>query len=575
MPDIFLSYTREDQPTARRFAEAFGHQGFEVWWDATLRSGQTYDEVTETALRSAKAVVVLWSKKSVLSRWVRAEATLADRNKTLLPVMIEPCDRPIMFELTQTADLTHWQGAHADPAWLALVAEVRGFVDRELPPTHDALATAAPAPAASARNLGNSGPTLAATAPIPTPIGERGDAPSLAVLPFTNRSGLPEDDVFAIGMVEDIIDALSQGVYVRVIASAATARFRTGAMPDLEAMSRQLGVRYVLEGNVRRSGGSLRMTSQLVDAVAGAVLWTQRFDRPLTELAALQEQLVLEVAAHLNTQVFRLEMERTLKKPGDLTAWEAVMRAIAAHRLLNVANMSVCVEEARKAVAIAPDYALAHAVLGMARGLHFWSFVPDDPAEVRRIRHHIDRALALDPDNALVLAHVSLALSWTLNPEDGLRHGERALQLNPGAALVHFGCGVACTVLNRPGEALAHLEADIRASPGAPINFFNMAYQGFAHLCAGRWSEAVAAFDRSLALNPACAPALLCNAITCKRDGSTAAARDFWFRARGAEPAGTLAVWDLVISRVFARSPVREELLQLLHSLWSEAESAP
>src|SRR6516225_1279382 len=128
MPDIFLSYTREDQATAQRFAEAFEAQGFSVWWDATLRSGEAYDQVTEEALRTAKAVVVLWSKKSVASRWVRAEATLADRNKTLIPAMIEPCDRPIMFELTQAADLTHWRGAADDKAWRAFLDDVRRFV---------------------------------------------------------------------------------------------------------------------------------------------------------------------------------------------------------------------------------------------------------------------------------------------------------------------------------------------------------------------------------------------------------------------------------------------------------------
>ncbi len=114
MSDIFLSYNREDQAVARRFAAAFEAQGFSVWWDATLRSGEAYDQVTEKALRTAKAVVVLWSKKSVESRWVRAEATLANRYKTLVPVMIEPCERPIMFELTQTAELSHWQGDAAD-----------------------------------------------------------------------------------------------------------------------------------------------------------------------------------------------------------------------------------------------------------------------------------------------------------------------------------------------------------------------------------------------------------------------------------------------------------------------------
>ena len=277
MPDIFLSYSRDDQATARRFAEGFERAGFSVWWDATLRSGEAYDQVTEKALKEARAVVVLWSKKSVDSRWVRSEATLADRNKTLVPVMIEPCERPIMFELTQTAELAHWQGAADDKAWQALLSDVLRFVRQVRGPS-----LTAPAPLATSESSA-----------LPIAPGERGDAPSLAVLPFVNRSGLPEDDVFAIGMVEDLIDALLQGVYVRVISSAATARFRAGAIPDLDAMARQLGVRYVLEGNVRRSGSSLRVTAQLTEAASGAILWTQKFDRPLSELAALQEALVL------------------------------------------------------------------------------------------------------------------------------------------------------------------------------------------------------------------------------------------------------------------------------------------
>ena len=116
MPDIFLSYSRDDQTTARLFAEGFEREGFSVWWDATLNPGEAFDQVTEKALREAKAVVVLWSKKSVDSRWVRAEATQANESKTLVPVMIEPCKRPIMFELTHTADLSQWTGERKDPA---------------------------------------------------------------------------------------------------------------------------------------------------------------------------------------------------------------------------------------------------------------------------------------------------------------------------------------------------------------------------------------------------------------------------------------------------------------------------
>jgi hypothetical protein len=126
--DIFLSYSREDRTAARHFAESFAQEGFNVWWDAALRSGQTFDEVIEKELRAAKAVVVLWSPRSVLSRWVRAEATLADRRNKLVPAIIEPCDRPIIFELTHAADLSDWSGDLADNRWRTLVNDLRRLV---------------------------------------------------------------------------------------------------------------------------------------------------------------------------------------------------------------------------------------------------------------------------------------------------------------------------------------------------------------------------------------------------------------------------------------------------------------
>ncbi len=132
-PDVFISYSREDAGTARCFAEAFALEDIEVWWDVALRSGENFDEVIEKALRAAKAVVVLWSPRSVASRWVRAEATLADRIGTLAPVIIEPCERPIIFELTHTADLRHWTGDPSDPAWQVYLQDVRRFIGREGP----------------------------------------------------------------------------------------------------------------------------------------------------------------------------------------------------------------------------------------------------------------------------------------------------------------------------------------------------------------------------------------------------------------------------------------------------------
>lgn len=131
MPDVFISYNREDRDMARLVAGALEAEGFSVWWDAALRAGETYDEVTEHNLRTSGAVVVLWSKKSSNSKWVRAEATVGERSSTLVPALIEDCDRPIRFELVQTADLRHWRGDRNDPSWRAFMQDVRSAVQKK------------------------------------------------------------------------------------------------------------------------------------------------------------------------------------------------------------------------------------------------------------------------------------------------------------------------------------------------------------------------------------------------------------------------------------------------------------
>ena len=141
--DIFISYSREDRAAARYFAECFGQEGFSVWWDAALHSGETFDEVIEKELKAAKAVVVLWSPRSVSSRWVRAEATLADRRNKLAPVVIESCDRPIIFELHHTVDLADWTGDTTDARWKGFVHDLHRIIERNSAP--EAAAAAPPA----------------------------------------------------------------------------------------------------------------------------------------------------------------------------------------------------------------------------------------------------------------------------------------------------------------------------------------------------------------------------------------------------------------------------------------------
>lgn len=127
-PDIFISYCRQERAVARLFAESLTGEGLKVWWDAVLHSGETFDEVIERNLRAAKAVLVLWSPQSVTSRWVRAEATQADRANKLVPVIIEPCNLPIIFELTHTTDLAGWEGDRSDHRWQSLIHDLRRLV---------------------------------------------------------------------------------------------------------------------------------------------------------------------------------------------------------------------------------------------------------------------------------------------------------------------------------------------------------------------------------------------------------------------------------------------------------------
>lgn len=129
--DVFLSYSRTDRDAARDFANGLADEGFSVWWDAALRAGETFDEVIEKALREAKSVIVLWSPRSVTSRWVRAEATLADRASKLIPVIIETCDRPIIFELTHTTDLSTWDGSSEDRAWRDMIQDLNRLVHND------------------------------------------------------------------------------------------------------------------------------------------------------------------------------------------------------------------------------------------------------------------------------------------------------------------------------------------------------------------------------------------------------------------------------------------------------------
>ena len=417
MPDIFLSYNREDQAVARRFAEAFEGAGFSVWWDVTLRSGEAYDKVTEKALKDAKAVVVLWSPRSADSQWVRAEATLAHRRGTLVPVTIEACERPIMFELTQTAELAHWKGDLKDRAWLAFLADVRGFIDK------------APSPGVSA-------PVKAAQAPPPSL--------SIAVLPFANISDDPQQEYFSDGISEDIITDLSKVSALSVVSRNTAFQFK-GKAVDVTRIAQQLNVSHVLEGSVRKAGNRVRISAQLIEGVRDAHIWAERYDRDLTDIFALQDEISEAIVKALKLKLLPEEKKAIERRGTDSTdAYDLYLMARQHYLTGNRGdrrNLEAVVRLCRQASQVDPAYPHAWAMLGLALTyLRFTHGVDDIDSAAA-----VERALELGPDvaeaHALKAEHLRNEGAYeaaSIEADIALRLDPESYEVNNAAARIHF-----------------------------------------------------------------------------------------------------------------------------------------
>ncbi|MBP6362430.1 MAG: winged helix-turn-helix domain-containing protein [Novosphingobium sp.] len=398
--------------------------------------------------------------------------------------------------------------------------------------------------------------------------GARGDAPSLAVLPFTNRSGQAEDEGLALGMSEDLIDALAQGVNVRVIASSATARFRDKPVTDFPGTGRRLGVRYFLEGNVRRSGDLLRVTAQLVEAANSSIVWSQRFERHLDEFAPLQGDLISEVAATLGATIFKLEMDRALRKPSNLTAWECIARAMAANREYGAEPLGRAIAESQHAMAIAPDYGLAQAIYALTISGAYFSISAPDPAREREIQHHIDRGFALDPDNAGVLAAIAASSAYIGRPTEGLPRARRAIRLRSGHGLAHYAAGINALLLGKEPDGIAHLDDFVQVEPESHLHYVTHAWRGVAYMRARDFSAARGAFAESLALFPGNFIALLM--LTCieQSEGKEAAASQHLATALELDAEATAGLYHTRIDRFFAGSDLLEQMHQVLDAVW-------
>ena len=471
MADVFISYAREDAETARRFAEVFQSAGFSVWWDDALRSGEAFDEIIERALRDAKAVVVLWSRSSVTSRWVRAEATQADRNRTLVPVTIEPCQRPIIFELTHTTDLSHWRDNTEDKAWRSLIADVRRLVEAQAAPR------VTPSVAATAST------TMTNPAPPTHP-----SRPGVVILPFVNMSGDPEQEYFSDGVTEDIITDLAR-VSALSVASRNSAFSYKGKTVVPAQLAQALKVTHVMEGSVRKSGNRVRITAQLLEAATDTQVWAERYDRTLDDIFAIQDEISKSIVTALKVKLLPAEKAAIEQRSTtNSEAYELFLMARGFQRKGSERLKPVILRICRRVVELDPGFARGWALMSLAeaelsqRGVQGYS--------IASARASAERAIAADA--TVAEGHAALAeamvrgLMETAPVDDVLA---TALKLDPDCYEAHVVAGAAAIGRRDYEKAIVHLERAIELDPDAywPAG---MVVQGYEALGESKATEA-------------------------------------------------------------------------------------
>ena len=336
----------------------------------------------------------------------------------------------------------------------------------------------------SAKDLG---PTAAGTdQSLPLP-----DKPSIAVLPFDNMSGDPEQEFFADGMAEDIITALSRLRWLLVIARNSSFIYKGSAL-DIRQVSRELGVRYVLEGSVRKAGNRVRITAQLIDATNGNHIWADKYDREIKDVFALQDEITQSVTAAIEPKLVAAEgLRSTGRQPQDLDAWGMVARAMSRFWHVTGPDVEAAIAQLKEAVERYPDYAPAHSMLAFCLVLvgHFgWLPIFDVP---QLALESARRAVELDDNDPWAYLALGYVAFVRRNTDDAAAHFARATELNPNFAAAYGYWGYALSFDGRSDEAIERMSLAMRMSPHDRQNSIYMGGMAVANYLAGRYDEAI------------------------------------------------------------------------------------
>jgi adenylate cyclase len=406
MADIFISYARSDRARVAPLVAAIEARGWSVWWDPAIAAGQQFDDQIDTELQAASAVLVVWTATSVASRWVRGEARDAAERGILIPVRFDDARLPIDVRAIQTTDLDKWGEDPASAPFQDLLRSLESVIKRQR---------------ASAKSAANAAPSAAAAA-VPRV--------TICVLPFANMSGDQEQEYFSDGITEDIITDLSK-VSALAVVSRNSAFMYKGKHVDVPKLARELKAGFVLEGSVRKAGGRVRITAQLVDGSSNEHLWAERYDRDLNDIFALQAEIS-----------------------------EAIVKAL---------RLKLLPEEKKAIEQRGTDNVEAYNLYLLARQ----SYISGHEADIRRVEALIrlcNRAVEIDPKYSrawalMAIGQMTLRFVHGRRGDDGLVPAERALALDANLAEAHAVKARILAQHGRHDEAAAEIDVALRLDP--------------------------------------------------------------------------------------------------------------
>ncbi|MGH8115926.1 MAG: TIR domain-containing protein [Rhodanobacteraceae bacterium] len=433
MADVFVSYARADKPRVAPLVAAIEAKGWTVWWDPEMSPGKEFDDEIDVELQAAKAVLVVWTPTSVASRWVRGEARDAAERGILVPVRFDQARLPIDVRALHTTDLDAW---NEDPASVQAQEFLRALAamiarSQAAQSTKAADASAAPPSASESRRF------------------------SICVLPFINMSGDPEQEYFSDGITEDIITDLSKISALSIISRNGSFLYK-GKQVDIPKVACELKVTHVLEGSVRKAGGRVRISAQLIDGTINNHVWAERYDRDASDIFALQDEI-----SHAIVKALRLRLLPEEKKAIERRGTDNV----EAHDLYLMARQiyvtsrederasQAIVRTCTRATEIDPKYAQAWALLAMAyRNLRELGVESDDGMAAT------ERALALDPKLAEAHAVKAYILQMKGAMDGAVAEVEIALKLDPESYEVNRTAGRLNYQLHRFEDAARFFE---------------------------------------------------------------------------------------------------------------------